>query len=449
MSASKYWLSSLIAVSTVAPLAIAQGASPSINDVDQKVRVIERKWELQEEKNKENANVSVGKEGFVLRSGDKKYELKIRGLVHADGRFFVGQPQSLGVSTFVARRVRPSLEGKVGEYFDFRILPDFGNGSTSLLDAYGDIKLLPELKFRIGKFKEPVGLERLQPVDKISFVEFGFPTSLVPNRDVGIQVFGDIKEGIASYAVGVFNGVADGASGDVDSNDGKDIAARVFFQPFLKTNVEALKGLGVGVAGTYGKQSGTTAVPGLPSYRTPGQQVFYRYVNTPAAGATPANIATSAGKVYRIIPQANYYWGPFGFQGEYVRSTHDVQDSAGRNRVTHQAWQTAATYVLTGEKASYKGLKPKNNFKLGAGWGAFELAGRYQELRIDPNAFPDFASITASARRARGFTAGLNWYLNENVKLVGNYEQTAFQGGAATGNRPNEKVIQSRLQVAF
>src|SRR5690242_21395265 len=45
-----------------------------------------------------------------------------------------------------------------------------------------------------------------------------------------------------AYQVGVFNGVEDGGSGDIETtDDGKDIAARIFAQPFFKTEIEPLK----------------------------------------------------------------------------------------------------------------------------------------------------------------------------------------------------------------
>jgi phosphate-selective porin OprO/OprP len=56
-------------------------------------------------------------------------------------------------------------------------------------------------------------------------------------------------------------------------------------------------------------------------------------------------------------------------------------------------------------------------------------------------------------QEAREWGVGLNWYLNKNVKAVLDYEQTSFDGGAANGslvaNRPAEKVIFTRLQLAF
>jgi phosphate-selective porin OprO/OprP len=44
---------------------------------------------------------------------------------------------------------------------------------------------------------------------------------------------------------------------------------------------------------------------------------------------------------------------------------------------------------------------------------------------------------------------GLNWYLNENVKWLLDYEHTTFEGGAADGDRADEDAIQLRLAVGF
>lgn len=329
-------------------------------------------------------------------------------------------------------------------------MPDFGNGTATLQDAYLNVRLFPELQLQGGKFKEPVGLERLQSSNRLLFVERGFPTSLVPNRDLGFQIYGDVSGGLVSYAVGLFNGVFDGGSADTDANDGKDVAGRIFVQPFVKTEIEPLKGLGIGVAGTYGKQKGTATSPNLPSFKTPAQSTFFRYISDAATAAAPANITVASGKVFRVAPQLYYSWGPFGLLGEYVRSSQQVTNNNGTASLTHQAWQTAASFALTSEKASYKGIKPKNPINPKEGkWGAVELAARYNELRIDPATFPNFASATVSARRASAFGGGINWYLNDNVKLVADYEQTLFNGGATTGNRPTEKVVESRLEVAF
>jgi len=119
------------------------------------------------------------------------------------------------------------------------------------------------------------------------------------------------------------------------------------------------------------------------------------------------------------------------------------------------AWQLAATWFLTGEEASFRGFKPNSVFAVGKdGWGAFELAARYHQLSIDSAAFEggaaSFADPAASARKATGYTVGLNWYLNQNVKWVLNYEHTTFEGGApGGGDRPDEQAVLTRVALGF
>src|SRR3954451_13411087 len=257
-----------------------QSVDDKIQELDQKIRVLDRKIEIDkeaaDEKAKSAGQATAGKDGFSLRSSDGNYVLRLRGYVQFDGRFWTGDEQKPQTETFVLRRVRPIFEGTVYKIFDFRIMPDFGAGQTVLQDAYVEGRFSPAFRVRAGKFKPPVGLERLQSGADLLFVERALPTNLVPNRDLGVQISGDFAGGIPSYQVGVFNGGVDGGSGDGDTNDEKDVAARLFFQPFV-TGSGPLQDLGFGIAGSSGNQSGTAPAPGLPSYRSPGQQTVFSY----------------------------------------------------------------------------------------------------------------------------------------------------------------------------
>ena len=52
-----------------------------------------------------------------------------------------------------------------------------------LYEAYMQLNYFSRANLRVGKFKPPVGLERLQSDDDTSFIERGLPTLLVPSRD--------------------------------------------------------------------------------------------------------------------------------------------------------------------------------------------------------------------------------------------------------------------------
>ena len=128
-----------------------------------------------------------------------------------------------------------------------------------------------------------------------------------------------------------------------------------------------------------------------------------------------------------------------------------AQVGSTKTRLTNDAWQGSVSWVLTGENASYTGVTPNKDFDLQAKtWGAWELAARVQQLQIDPETYRlGFAKLSTSASRATAYTVGLNWYLNKFVKFVADYEQTWFNGGNGTGDRPTERVFDTRWQVAF
>lgn len=422
-----------------------------INELDQKTRILERKLELSEEaaaaKAKESATVTAGKSGFALTSADKKYSLKLRGYAQADGRFYLDDKEDKSVDSFLVRRARVIFEGDLGERVSFRIAPDFGNGKSELQDAYVEFKPATAFNIRAGRTKVPFGLERLQSSTDTLFNETALSTALTPNYDEGVQLFGKLFTNTVEYAVGVFNGGPDGASVDSDSNDDKDLAGRLWFSPFRNSDVDAISGLSFGIAGTFGKQEGSDASTQLPNYKTSGQQTFFSYKTSTNKGES----VVADGDHTRVSPQLYYQLGSLGLLAEYVTSEQDVSNSKGSDSLSHDAWQVAASYVLTGEKASLRGVEPASEFSLANGtWGAIELVARYSELSIDDKTFSGgYADAKKSASGAENTGVGINWYATRNTKISVDYETTAFDGGAAEGDRDDEQIIIARAQVKF
>jgi phosphate-selective porin OprO/OprP len=460
------WRAAALAAASLLPLAAAR-AEPSIADLmqrleeqEQKILVLERKLEIKEEADKSIASTAAvakaSPRGFSIQSADASNQIKLRGVLHFDGRYLGNDDPNGTTDTWQATRIRPIVDGTVGGIYDFRFTPEFGQGRTVIQDAYVTGRFDPSFQVTAGKFKAPVGLERLQSANDIRFVARAFPTSLAPNRDLGLQVGGKLAGERLDYAVAFLNGSNDGASseafGDVDINDDKEWAARLFAHPFADSESFALRGLGLGIAGTYTDQDGTAAQPLLPTYRTPGQSTFFRY----RTGTTPT---LADGKRTRIAPQFYYYVGSLGLLGEYTQVSQDVArtTAAGlrQDSLDTSAWQLAASWFLTGEEAAFRGFKPGSVFSLENGtWGAFELVARYHELDPDDDAFvggaDSFADPEVSARKASAWGLGLNWYLNENLKWVLNYEQTRFDGGAAGGgDRDDEQAFLTRVAVGF
>jgi phosphate-selective porin OprO/OprP len=481
-----------------------------VQELDQKVKVLARKNEVAEEdavnSKKSTPIVKASTSGFSLGSADGKNEIKFRGLLQADHRHYfdgandvrnrsnirAGSLDENGFhdaeDTSLLRRVRPTIEGKVADIYGFRFTPEFAGGSASVVDAYVDANVNPAFKIRAGKQKSIVGLERLQGGGDIKFIERSYVTNaILPNRDLGVTVSGDVLDNKLSYGIGIVNGVNDGGniSTGTEYNGEREYTARIFATPF-NDSTSALAGLGFGIGATWtdytGERNldftGTSAADatrnGLPSYVTDGQQTFFRYNSA----------ALADGKRFRVSPQANYYYGPFGLIAEYARVDQDVSlltsttsntntvISAGTNqKLSHDAWQVAVSYLLTGEDASFKGVKPNRDFDLDkGGWGAWEFVARYTELNLDDDTFKNpagtaftgaYADLSTSAKSAKSWVAGVNWYLNSNAKVALNYSHTSFDGGAGVGitavnaagtnisDRESEDALLARLQVAF
>ena len=154
------------------------------------------------------ARVLAGQDGIAIESGNGEYRLQIGWLLQADGRFAAQDDAAQFVDTFAIRRLRPYLRGRILRRFEFYLNPDFAGGTLVVQDAYFDTILSPAFRIRAGKGKHPFGMERLHSASNLLFMDRALPTALAPNRDLGIQVLGDVKGGVFSYLAGVMNGVA-------------------------------------------------------------------------------------------------------------------------------------------------------------------------------------------------------------------------------------------------
>jgi phosphate-selective porin OprO/OprP len=290
---------------------------------------------------------------------------------------------------------------------------------------------------RVGKFKPAVGLERLQSDDNSTFVERGLPTLLVPSRDIGYQLSGDLIKRRVAYQAGAFNGVSDNSLGDLSVSDHRDYAGRIFLTPFQPEHNIFLNGLGIGIGATSGNVDG---IP-LPAYKTFGQNTFFTF----APGVEYAGHRT------RLAPQAYYYVGPFGLLAEYTLAEEGFEKGLVRRDIGIRSWQVQTSYILTREKKGYGTLIPHRKFDpSNHGWGAVELAVRVSDFGMEPGIYNyGFATEATSPRRAHEWVGGVNWYLNQAVRISIDYGNTNFEGGAVVGNRPSERALLQRFQFNY
>lgn len=440
-------------------------ASPEVEKLTRKVNGLERKLEVQDEVTASTFQklpvFDAGADGFKITSSDKKHQVRIRGAVQTDARFWLNDDTSRAIDKFEVKQARIWLEGYFFKDIYFKIMPDFAASGNILPDAYLDYAYHPAASLLIGKFKPSISLERLQGDADGTFLERAFPTYLASNRDVGIQLHGAFSkpgykaETVAgpidtkntfTYQIGVSNGSGDDGSpnnNSPDTDNNKEVVGRLFAHPFHHTGYSWLEGLGLGVAGSVGNPD----KQGLKAQATSiGRTTYLDYTKLNTGFAAP----TSDGATYRIYPQAYWFSGPFGAIGEYVVSSQHLVSGRTDVKQDNKAWQFLASYVVTGEDNSFAGVKPIQNFDpLKGKWGALQFAARYSELDVDDATFV-IVDRNQSATKAKAWTVGANWYLNSNAIIRADYENVSFDGGAVRGSdKANESIFATRFQLSF
>jgi len=453
----------------------AKAAQEANEATDNRVKVLERLREIDAEdaaaKAKTTPVVQANGSGLLFRSADTTYSIRLRGVLRAAGTWDLNDENNQTVDQFQNQTVRLGFEGALARKIEYKIQADFSKGAVGLQDAYTDLKLAKWAVVRVGKFQVPLGWERFQAPGDLSFYDRALPSSIAPNRDVGVQVGGDLFEGRLQYAIAGVNGGADGSNINGDGNDDKDGYARLWALPAKGSGLVWLEGLGLGVAGSYGYHDN------LPTnYRTAGGQTFFTW----------NAIDSVKGEGWRIAPQASWTAGPYWIWGELIRSVEQVRtsaigatttDSVGKGSANKglvyrytskaavepgtpteigvQAWQAGISWVVTGEDASEKGVKPRHPFdgSENSGWGALELSTRLSGLTVDDEAFPVYADTAKSAKSALAWAVAANWHLVKGTRIQVAFEQTLFDGGAirfdhvdtdAKGKKTNVNVVRDR-----
>jgi phosphate-selective porin OprO/OprP len=378
-------------------------------------------------------------DGFFIQSADGDFRVNLGTTFQTDGRIISGDQPPV-TDTFAIRKARINVGGRVAKYFEFRIVPDFGSGTTTVPDAYVDMRLSHTFAIRTGKDKTPIGYELLIGDPWVLMTERSLASSLVPNRDVGVQALGDLAGNRLTFAIGAFNGVPDGtsSSADLDTNNGKDLAGRIAIQPFRKANGGggALSGLGFHLGASRGDEGGA-----LPTFRTSVGQAWFSYDRA----------AVAAGEHDRVTPAVFYYHARLGAFAEFVRSSQAVARATTTSRIANSGWGVTSSYVLTGDATTDRGVRPSNPFDPQTGkWGAMQLVARFSQLAVDRRAFDAGLAAADAQRRADQFTVGVNWYPARPVKYYVDFERTTYEArDAVSPVRRPENALMVRAQVAF
>jgi phosphate-selective porin OprO and OprP len=383
----------------------------------------------------QKAAVVAGWDGdhAFLRSTDGNFETFFTGYAQLDFHGY-SAGSNHPPNTFVVRRARLALEGKVARYFEYKIEGDFADTSSTLLrDFYVRLHRVDNFQLTFGHFREPYSQEEIRGDAVQDFVERSLVNNLAPSRQPGLMVSGVLHKGIFEYQLGAFNGKGLLAA---NNNGTPDVAGRVRFSPWKNAASFWLKGLAFGGASAYGRNKNGTSVRGQTESRSIS---FF----------APETVN---GRLWRANGELTWMLGPAAIRVEYDQTNQERRglgpQGATLPGVVAKGYVGQFTYLLTGETKTESGaVIPKHNLfgdeKSGMGYGAWELKFRYSNLAINDG--------TAKSNRAQTFYFGPNWYLNKFVRYVLDFGLERFADPVRTP-RPGDRnffVILSRVQVAF
>ena len=393
--------------------------------------------------------------GFFIQSEDKTYSLRITGQIQGDYREFVRSGDTTDIDNFLVRRARLGIEATVAKFYEFRLLPDFGQASPTIQDAYLNIHYWDEFQIEIGKFKQPLSYEQLIQDRFVPTVERSIIDQLVPARDEGLMLHGQKLFGDRlDYAFAVSNGEINGST---DVNDSKDVSARIVVRPFVGWESFPLaRGVQIGVSGGGGIEQESISPASL---KTPGTVPWFSYNSTVRAD----------GHRTRLSPEASYFYHSLGLAAQYYREEQQMRpNSSGAAAkllvdVPMNGFYVMGTYLITGEeRTSYsQAIVPRANFDPCHPFscpGAWEAVARVSHLELGEEVFaPGMARLADPTRFAKGateLTLGFNWYFNPWVRAQFNWEHSWFEsavrlGSGSTGLLNSQDALLTRLQVIF
>ena len=387
------------------------------------------------------------KRGFAVETPDENFKLKLSGRLHTDFKAY-GSSQP-GNSSFYVRRARLCMQGTLYKYFDFKVESEFGKGTSGrLTDGYLNVRYFPQVQFKMGQYKQPFSLEELTSPNWIDFVEKSLANNLVPARDAGIMLHGDLFKGVINYGIGIANGYRVNQSQDTD--DHKDVVGRVVFSPFSRSHNSFMKGLHLGGSFTYGKQeSDSDEWWNKGEFKTAAGTRFLELNDDVIHDGTRSRYGT----------ELSWFLGPFSLKGEWMTlRMDDLYLGNQKEDLNADAGYISLSYFITGEQQPFKKgvlgrVIPKKNFDPDKKtWGAWQLVARYDFLDAERDIFKKgFANPGRYTDRAEAFTLGINWYLNDMVRVMFNYVRTEFDEDILYRNEriDNEDVFLGRFQLVW
>ena len=405
----------------------------------------------------------------TFTSADGKYLVSLGLQLNFDfGGYFTGTtPNPNNRSATLAplgenlRRFRIPLQFRY-EDIVVAVTPEFGgtpDGTVSIYEANISYSGIKPLTFTAGYFKPWLTL-----ADSTSSQDFLFlerPSIVEISRNIaagdtrasaGVRGYGD-QWFAAAYLTGQKYG-AQSTVTSIYSQDGGTL--RLAGRPLAGPDYDLHLGVSASDAFHLTRNSGGGQTASLSDY--------------PEARVDPVKLISTgtiigANSAYSAGPEVAFRYKNFLIEGEFIQV--GVERSAfGAKPAPNLSFNGGygeASWVITGEPRKYdpsagafarpvpaQPFSPKNGT-----WGAFELAGRYSATNLNSNTSRGVSQAVTGGvfgGYQQILSFGLNWYLNDNYRIMADYyisQIDKLNTAGTTQNGQNFQALLFRLQATY
>ncbi|WP_165250360.1 OprO/OprP family phosphate-selective porin [Paludisphaera soli] len=399
-------------------------------------------------------------QGFELTSDNEEFQLQFHNETQVDYRLFDHTGPGSAQSGFFIPRQIWAFNGRLTKSVEYMASFQRGLGSFELRDAFLNFRPYNQDKFMIkaGRYRVPYTYEfyAISNQDLISPERSVYAINFGNNREIGVTAWGVLYDDRLDYAAGAFNGPRNSYE---DNNDEPNFIGFVNARPFRhSTRFEFLNFLNLGGTVDVGNSDDRLAPLPLRTSVNAGQ-------GSGSSTASPSFLAFN-NTVRESGPRAQYslhaalFYKRLSLLAEWDYSRINYLPSAEEPRVPIlvDAFYVQAGFFLTGEHVTRRGpieVKRPLNLKRGKdfGLGAIELGARYASLRLGDDVFTQgLADPNLWTNRVGVTDLGVNWYLNQYLKVYLDWQHSDF--GAPVAFAPGQFFLTSdlywaRLQLSF
>ena len=458
--------SALVAAFAVAAPAHADSGNLSLAD---RVRILENELEKSKdyqqdmrtrlttlESNAKDVQWSYSNGRPTIKSGDGRFKLAFRARLHFDYANYMqnGGTKALESGT-VTRRFYFGVEGNVFKDFDYELRFNLGgsdnDGSSNLNIARVAYVGVPHFKVNVGVLQPIFTLDDATSSNDLLFLERAAVVGMLPGTfggsdsrrgvELTFQHEDLLYPGDNMIVSGAFTGNRTGKSSHSATNDEQQaILGRLAYRVWSDgdSNIQ-FGGSGSKVLEVGGANGGVKSIK------------FSSGAETSVDSTSLVSVSVSGDNAWTYGAEAGANFKNFYVQGEYYRFGADAYTGSDPD---FYGWYVQTSWIITGEKKGYAAKGGSNSigvwgspkvvkpFSPAAGsWGALELKARYSVLDLNDYSAGYNGGVLTSVG------GGLNWYLNNNIRMMFDYSYVDSDS-PSTGDT-DINIFQSRLSFAF